>query len=227
MKNVKRIWTGVALAGVCGAAVMLAGCNVAGAAYLLAKGPEKIPAVYTLPKDRTAVIVIDDRANVVPQRSLREGIGASAEKEILARGLVKDLIASRNATAVMSRERYGSPMTIAEIGAAVKADLVIYVAMDKFTLSEDGQTLMPLATGRMKVVDVKTGQRMSPPEGRSVEFHPMSVRLPAQASNAPRTTTDQLGALSDLASLTGVAISQLFYDAEKTATEPNRLKEQR
>jgi hypothetical protein len=210
-----------------GALALLAGCNIIGAAYVIAHGPEKVPAVYTLPREKSAVIAVDDRASILPQRSLREVIGSTAEKEILSRGLVKDMIASHNATAVMARERYGSPLTVDEIGQAVGADVVIYVVIDKFLLSEDGQTFMPVAQGRMKVIDSKSGTRLTPMENGPIDFHPFSVNLPTQSSNVPKNPTEQLEALQDLASLTGVAISQLFYDAEKINTEPSRLKERK
>lgn len=212
------------LACFAGAALLCAvGCNIVGPALYLAHGPEKVPAVFTLPKDRSAVIVIDDRASVVPQRSLRDTIGKSAEEEILAQRLVREMIAARLASAVMARERRGEPMGIAEIGQAVNADAVIYVRMDRFSLSEDGQSLTPIATGKVKVVDSKTGVRLGPPENAPIDAYDLVVRLPAQGMTGP-TTANELAMLQNLARVTGVYLSRMFYDAEKMS-EPTKLQE--
>ncbi|HZW07037.1 MAG TPA: hypothetical protein VFF65_07925, partial [Phycisphaerales bacterium] len=206
-----------------GATLTLAGCNLFAGAYLIAHGPEKVKAVFTLPKERTAVIALDDRGSVIPQRNLRDVIGKTAEEELLTRQLVKEMVASRLASAVMARERSGVPMGIAELGQAVKADVVIYVVMDQFTLSEDGTTLSPLATGRVKVVDSATGKRLGPPEDGANDYYQLVVRLPAQAGTASSTSA-QLQQLQDLARLTGLGLSRLFYDAE-VLSAPTKLQE--
>lgn len=219
MKNTTLILAGSLLC----ATLTLAGCNIVGGALYLAHGPETTPAVCTLPKDKTAVIAVDDRASVIPQRSLRDVIGKTAEEEILQHGLVKDMVASRLASAVMSRERAGLPMGIAEIGQAVQADIVIYVVIDRFALSEDRASVAPFARGRVKIVESKTGIRLAPPEGGSADYFPLSVQLPAQTDNAPNSA-NELGMLQDLARLTGVTLSRMFYDAEKMS-EPKKLHE--
>lgn len=211
--------TAVALA----ALTTAAGCNLVAGAYLIASGPEKTPAVATLPKERSAVILIDDRANVVPQRSLRDMIGKTAEEEILKEQLVKEMVAARLATAVLARERYGQPMGIAEIGQAVQADVVIYVSMTNFSLSEDGTTITPFASANVKLIESKTGTRLSPPETDPADSHPLIVRLPAQTNTAGAGgATAQQHMMQDLARLTGIYLSRMFYDAEKI-TAPRSL----
>ncbi len=221
MKNTLRTF-GLALLT---ASLAAAGCNIVAGAYLIAHGPEKTPAVFTLPKEASVVIALDDRGSVVPQRNLRDVIGKTAEEEILAHDLVREMVAARLATAVMARERAGVPMGIAEVGQAVNADVVIYIVIDQFTLSEDGQTLSPIASGRVKIIESKTGRRLGPPENGPADYYPLIVRLPPQGSTAP-TTTNQLQQLQDLARLTGVYISRMFYDAE-TQSAPTKLQEPR
>lgn len=205
-----------------GATLTAAGCNIAAAAVFVLHGPEKTEALFTLPKDKSAVIALDDRGSVMPQRSLRDMIGKTAEEEILKQQLVKEMVASRLASAVMSRERTGEPMGIAEIGKAVNADIVIYVVMDSFTLSEDGQTLAPAATGRVKIIESKTGNRLGPPESDPAGYYPLTVRLPTQTGTAP-STSNELSMMQDLARVTGVYLSRMFWDAE-TMTAPDKLE---
>lgn len=203
------------------AAAAAAGCNLVAGAYLLAHGPEKNPALFTLPRQASAVIAIDDRGSVIPQRSLRDTIGKTAEEEILQQNLVREMVAARLATAVMSRERYGQPMSIADIGKAVNADIVIYVTIDQFSLSKDGSTLSPIANGRVKIIDSHTGQRLGPPEGSGDEFYPLVVDLPAQGE--VNSVTSQQQRLQDLARVTGNYLARMFYDGEKLSA-PTKLE---
>lgn len=211
------------LSALVGVSIAIPGCNLVAGAYLIASGPEKTPAVFTLPKTASAVIALDDRGSVIPQRSLRDVIGKTAEEEILAQNLVREMIASRLAAAVMARERYGQPMGIAEIGQAVKADIVIYVVIDQFTLSKDGQTLSPMTVGRVKIIESATGHRIGPPEGGPTDYYPFEVDLPPQGDAAP-TTNNQLQQMQNLAKLTGVYLSRMFYNAEKISA-PTKLEE--
>lgn len=225
MKHQTRSTTALIAAALLGltVAATIGGCNLAAGAYFVLKGPDKTPAVFTLPKECTAVIALDDRGSVVPQRSLRDMIGKTAEEEILKQKLVKEMVAARLASAVMARERTGEPMGIAEIGKAVSADIVIYVVIDSFTLSEDGQTLSPVATGRVKIVESKTGTRLGPPEADPAGFFPLSVNLPPQGAVSP-TTANELALLQELARVTGVYLSRMFWDAE-VMTAPTKLEE--
>lgn len=205
------------------AALSAGSCNIIGPVLLLAQGPEKTKAQFILPKECSAVIAIDDRASVLQQRSLRDMIGKSAEEDMLGQNLVREMIASRLASAVMARERTGEPMGIAEIGKAVNADIVIYVAMEQFTLSEDGSSLSPLAVARVKIIESKTGKRLGPPEnGPPPDFYTLTVHLPPQGGVAP-TTTNELNMLQNLARVTGVYLSRMFWDSEKI-TEPTKLE---
>jgi hypothetical protein len=207
------------------AASLCAGsCNILGPVILLAQGPDKTPAQFILPKECSAVIAIDDRGSVLPQRTLRDVIGKSAEEAILAQQLVREMVASRLASAVMARERTGEPMGIAEIGKAVNADIVIYVAMERFTLSEDGSSLSPIAIGRVKIIESKSGKRLGPPEnGPPPDFYTLTVHLPPQGGVAP-TTSNELALMQNLARVTGEYLSRMFWDSEKI-TEPTKISE--
>ena len=218
--NTARTLIAAALLGV---TLTAAGCNLFAGAYLIAHGPPKTAAAFTLPKEKSAVIALDDRGSVVPQRNLRDVIGKTAEEEILSQKLVREMVAARLASAVMARERSGPPMSINDIGKAVQADIVIYVVIDQFTLSEDGTTLSPITTGRVKIVDSATGERLGPPETSPNDYYSLVVRLPPQ-SGTTTTTASQLQQMQDLARVTGVYLARMFYDAE-THTAPEKLQE--
>lgn len=203
------------------ACAVLPGCNILGPAGYFIMGPEKQPAVYTLDPQKVGVIVIDDKVNVTPQRSLREIIGRTAEEEILTKNLVKDMVKSSQALAVLSRERFGERMTIAELGKSLQADVVIYCTMDDFSLTQDGQSVTPESAMRVKIVDVKTSERVFPGKD-ATEWYPLKIKLPAQSMEKPSGSAI-LQNQQDLARLTGLALARMFY--EHIPNEPDRLKE--
>jgi hypothetical protein len=208
--------------GLAAAALPTAGCNVIGPIAMVVAGPPKTQAQYTLPVDKTAVIVIDDRASRTPQRSLRDVVGRTAEEELLRRGLVKDMVKSNVALGVLARERFGEPMTIAELGTALKAQTVIYATVDEFSLSPDGQTFSPFSRLRVRVVDAQSGERLFPPPG-TTDWAPLNVDIPTQATENPAGGA-QSTALQDLARVTGLALAQMFYTHESREA-PKRLRE--
>jgi hypothetical protein len=220
-------WLVLAMAG-CAMATG-AGCNILGPIMMVASGPPTAPAAFTIPEGKSAVIIIDDPANRVPQRSLREVIGRTAEQDMLERKAAKDMIQSGQALAVLARERFGQKQTIDALGRSLKADIVIYATVDVFTLTDDGQTFAPRSAMRVKVVDSATGDRLYPPESVT-EWHPIAVRLPPQAIESPvgqsGATGMQMQAFQDLAGLTGVALGRMFYKHE-IGNDPNQLRERR
>jgi len=188
----------------------LSGCNYIGAAYVLVKGPEKTPAAHTLEKDRPTVIFVDDRANVLARRSLRTQIAKSAQDTLLKEGVLTNVIDTSAAMQVAQREAAGEPLAISELGKAVQAEVVVYVVVDSFTLSTDGQTFTPTAKAHVKVIDVTSRARTWP---EKKEGHPVNVTLKLASGDVPKTTTQQLKALDALAEKTGVEIAEVFYDS--------------
>ncbi len=204
---IARLSVGV-LGCVVSALLTLVGCNIIGPAGYFIAGPEKIPAVYTLPEDKTTVVFIADRKSVIGDRSLRRRASQTAERLLLDNDAVKDLIDSQAIQDAAAADRFSKPRGIAELGEAVGAQVVVYVAMDDFALSPDGVTYQPTATFRVKVVDVETKERLWPDEPQ--EWFPMSVSTMTRAQNMPENTTELLKARQDLAERVGRAIGEMF-----------------
>jgi len=199
------------------------GCNIVGPAYVLIHGPEKAQALHTLEKGRPTIVFVDDRASVLPRRSTRLGIAEAAQEALLAEGALVDVIDARNALATAARETPGDPMDIAAIGRGVQAEVVIYVAVDAFELSADGQSFLPSARARVKVLDVtKTeGARLWPAER---EGHPIVLQLPVRTGELPRTPAEVAAAEAGLAQQLGVAVGRLFFDYEVRTPVSERNK---
>lgn len=219
--TVPRAFTG-ALA--LGAAWLAGGCNIVGPAVYFIGGPEKIPAVYTLPKDRTAVVFVDDRTNRIPSRATREIVGKTAEELLLENGAVKDMVQSRRVQTVIARERFGKPMGIAEVGKTLEAQTVIYCWVDDFSLSADGQALLPSAALRVKVIDAESRERLFPPADDATGWHVLRVTPPPQQGALGASLAERNKAEQDLARWVGRAIAGLFYE-RSSELQPRRLEE--
>jgi hypothetical protein len=194
-------------------AILLPACNIAGPIVAVVAGPEGGRAEYEPPRDRVATIFIDDRNNRAPTRSVRELIGLTAERTLLNKGAIKDMVQSRLVLSTLRSERMGRPMTIAEVGQAVQAEVVIYATIDQWALTPDGQTFAPQADLRVKVIDAKADTRLWPgpddPRGTEVT---LSVRVPAQAKVAPTSTSGVAEAHRELARWVGLRLAQMFCD---------------
>lgn len=196
------------LAAAAGAA-SLGACNIVGPMGFIIGGEEKTPALYTLDKEKSVVVFIDDRASRVPELTARTLIGRAAEQALAEQRLVREIISAEGLSAVVARERFGRPMAIADVGAAVGAQTVIYATIDEFTLSADRATFAPRAIARVKVVDTETKKRLWPLEDPG--WHSLVVQLDERQGTVPSGHGDIGAANRELATRLGDAIAKVFY----------------
>ena len=197
----------------------LAGCNIAGPAYYFIHGPEKIPRLYELNKERPTVIFIDDRAMRIQRTPTRERIAAAAERSLLDNGALVRVLDSRAAAAVVTNEPRGELMAISEIGREVGAEVVIYVTPDAFALSTDGQTFQPVARLRVKVLDAVSDERLWP-EAR--EGHLLTVTASRKQGSTPSGAAEVREAEDKFADLVGLRLAQMFYSSEAETVSDER-----
>ncbi|MBL8763973.1 MAG: hypothetical protein JNM07_06865 [Phycisphaerae bacterium] len=208
----RRMLAAISGCGALLAPTCLTGCNIVGPAVVLLHGPEKTPRVHELAKERKTVVFIDDRSSRAPSKAVRLRIGKKADDVMLAEGVIAEgsLISSQSAIGVVSRERFGKPLSIAEIGESLGAEIVVHVTMDAFGLSEDGQSLTPSAAMRVKVFDVSSRTRQFP--GEEKDWLPVEVRPRFSQGDLPKTTGARSEAEARLADEAGLAIARLFFD---------------
>lgn len=210
-RNLFGIMLGACLAAL--AAVTLSGCNIAGPAFYFIHGPEKRDAAFQLDRKRTTIVFVDDQNSILKRRNLRNEIGASATETIQREKLVDDMLDGRAAIIAATRDRDGEPMSVTEIGRATKADIVIHVIVDAFTLSSDGVSYSPLAAVRVKIIDAKEDKRLWPPPALE-QGAPLNVTLFEKAQNMPTSSAAIVQAENELAREVGLAVAQLFYEHE-------------
>ena len=189
----------------------LGGCNLAGAAYTVLHGPERTDAKYELDSTKSTVVFVDDMTNVLPSRSLRSEISTAVERDLLDRGLVADMIDHRAVMSVTNKDRYGTPMSVSDVGKAVGADIVIYVQVTGFALSADGVSASPVGAARMKVIDVKGKKRLWPVTASEGDVR---VQMRQGQGTVPTTITEQNAMFQKLALEFGKGIAQAFYEHE-------------
>ncbi|MFN0133001.1 MAG: hypothetical protein ACKVW3_10825 [Phycisphaerales bacterium] len=205
----------------CLSVLLLAGCNIVAPAYYFIHGPEKTPAAYTIPPKSKATVFIDDRSNVLPRIALRDAIGRQTQQVLLKQRALTDMVdAMSTRQTATAKDRAGSPLSITELGRAVGADVVIYATVDQFALTQDGESLSPVASLRVKVVDATNDKRSWPedPRGQSLVIRPK-----ASAAAPPRGAGARLKAEEELAVLVGQRLAELFYKHEtpKGVSVPN------
>lgn len=201
---------------------LLSACNIVGPLAYFAMGPEAVPAVHGLDPAKTTVVFVDDRSNRIPTRATREIIGKTAEEDLLGNGAVKDMVKSSRVHTVVAAERYGRPTGIAEVGAAVQAQVVIYAYVDRFVLTEDNQSVAPAARLRVKVIDVASTERLFPPPDSEEEYYDLNVRVPVQSSQLPTTAAARQQVEQELARWCGRALARMFRET-KDLSDPTRL----
>jgi len=194
------------------AGALPAGCNIVAPVYLAIHGPEKTKKVHQLDKARPTVVFFDDRANCMPRRALRVAAAKRTERLLLDRGAVTTAISAEAALALASQDKYGDPMSVADIGRAVQADVIVYATVDSFTLSQDGATYAPAATVRVKVIDAKEDRRIWPEDGPGATIE---IRPQAKTGDVPTDLASYAKAEQELAELMGERVAQLFYDHER------------
>jgi hypothetical protein len=162
------------------------------------------------------VFFIDDRANRLPRRTLKNVIGQSAEEMLLNQGVIapENVIASRSATAAAASETNSNLMSIAAIGKALGVDRVIYVSIEGFSITRDGTTVQPVAGALVKVIDVKEDRRVWPAERSG---YPVKIQLPATGEQVPENRGGVNRIQIGIAEALGVQIARVFFTYEADA----------
>ncbi|MBY0113179.1 MAG: hypothetical protein K2Y21_10170 [Phycisphaerales bacterium] len=216
-RSIDRVMIATSLLGA--ATLWLTGCNIIGPAYYFIHGPEKVPAAFELDRKRTTIVFVDDQNSMLKRRNLRQEIGAAATETIQREKLVDDMLDSRAAIIASTRDRDGEPMSVVDIGRATKADVVIHVIIDGFTLSQDGVSYAPVAAVRVKIIDAKNDTRLFPPAQLDKGL-PVNVTMFEKPSSPPTTSAAVVQAENELAREVGQTVAELFFEHE--VRRPNR-----
>ena len=215
-----RARTLTTLAGLALACVM-SGCNIIGAASVIVSGPPKVPAVTTLDEERTTVLLVDDLNSVLPRASLRDRIGRAAEGAMLSQKVIEEgkLISSASTRRVVSGDTNEARTSIVDAGRAVRAEVVVHVAILGWTMSATQGEVSPQAVIGVKILDAMSNERIWP-EGEGTFVR--NVELPVRADREMGPGAQRREIEDALAERVGQTIAKLFYESER-----ERISEQR
>ena len=187
----------------------MSSCNIAaGVSYIISSDPEQ-KAKYTLEDVRT-VVFVDDQRNVMHPSRLRLVIADKITEELLALKLVTTIVSPKDIMrASASNDKYNQPLPIAELGKLVDAEVVIYVEMESFGLTNDGQTANPVASCSIRVINSVENKRLFPID-KAADY--VSANL--KRVNPHRVTSDSENRklAAELAVELGDSIAKVFYD---------------
>ncbi len=118
------------------AAISLNGCAVISWTVAQFQRPKKVKALYNLPLDKRVLVLVDgcgDGSDEVTKRDLTEHLNFQLLKHKLVREIIRydALLAYRLSTPNFHK------VSSVEIGEKFKADLIIRVKIDRFTLKDN------------------------------------------------------------------------------------------
>jgi hypothetical protein len=208
----------VLAAAAAAATLALGACNIVGPLAAAIHGPPKIDAEYAL-QDRSTLVFVDDRQNILNRRSLRRHVADEVSRIIMQQKLVTVTRPPRDAMALVGNEDRGDLMSMEEIGRSLEAEQVIYIEMTQFSLSPDGYTPSPQGACRVRVIDVANRARLYPSQESSEPSRTVQVAMPREpAPEMYRTAATRARIEEELASLMADRVAKLFYRHE-TGTE--------
>jgi hypothetical protein len=209
----------VALTLALAAAALIAagsGCNIVGAAFVVARGKPKIPPSFVLDENRRTVVLIDDLSNRVPRRSLRDLVGQTVDAELLENGVIAQgsLVSSISARRAAAADSPDDRMSAVDVGRRVGADVVVFVTMTGWTLQREPGTLSPAASMLVRVIDASENQLLWPVGDRA---HELVVELPMRGGEigGPQSQADRRRHDEALARRVGKELGWLFYAHEE------------
>ncbi len=188
----------------------IAGCGE-GMGYLayVFSGPNKVDPVYSFPKGKKVLVLVDDIAMPVSDIAIKSELTNRLNRKLVDNGVAAECVPYGQLLNLMAATPDFNALSIGKVGAKLQADLVLYVNIDEFTLKEEEG--VPLWRGKLKttlrVIDTKDGRLwpIAPAWGYPVD----AVETPPSSNSSPAYGTIVTKALAKLASS---EIAKLFYE---------------
>lgn len=162
LKLSRPLLLGAVLATAAAGLLAAGGCQLGGMLAANFLPLDNIKALYKMP-DEPAVVLIDDPGHHLATLQDLGTIAVRVGGDLEENKVVTKIIPPGDVEALRVREPDFSTWPIDKVGQSVHASQVIYVLIDSFNLVSEGPGLYhPKAAARVKVIDVKTGNRVFP-----------------------------------------------------------------
>jgi hypothetical protein len=214
----RHVLAGWLAAAIVAAAVSAAPGGCAAVAWTVAQfaPPQKVEALYRLPKDKKVLVFVDDYLREVRYEPVKALLADQVNQRLTKQELVASTIPYQKVADLSAARTTFNELAVSQVGGELGADIVIYVHIDAFSTKDLEDS--PLWHGHfqttVRVVDVRAG-RLWPtdrPEGYAVD----PLETPATDSSAANYES-QLAA--ELADAMAERIVNVFCDHYVPATQ--------
>jgi hypothetical protein len=206
-----------------------AGCNIVGPAVVALSPPPTNEAQFILPQ-RTTVVFVDDRRNVLPDRRARVLIGDMVASNLMAAEALTDTIQSTAALRAAGEERQGQLKSLEQIGTDIGAAVLISVEMTSYFIGVDQGIPRAAGSAQIKVIDCENRVRLFPVYGSDTDpnatTHYVSAELPVEEvvrSGSSEASARELESL--LTTMLADKIAKVFYEHEVRPLGPQKPRE--
>ncbi len=197
-------------------AMALGGCQSAGFVAQVF-GKNQVPAVYAL-EDRPTLVLVEDAGEAdLTTPDLAGLIAGRIGQQLESANVVSKVIPFNDFTRLKADTPAFSTdpkkWNIARIGRELGAEQVVYVAIQRWRLSEEGVIYRPYAEARVKVIDAAADTRRFPPAADQYgsSGHPVITQESYGSMDGASQTTHMIVARR-LADAVAREVAWLFYE---------------
>ncbi len=205
----------VAIAGVLAAAALLGvcGCAVLGWAVVAFAPPKTVPPQYKIDPAAKCLVFVDDVHLDVVYEPIREHLTKDLNSRLLEHKVVAGVVEYDRLIDFISVTPDFNLMHVPTVGQKMNADVVLYVALKKFSIQDPtSNALQGELELEVKVVDSKTG-RLWPRDRESYPLDP--IQLPMTDDLSPAHSVELTRALAGRAA---EVVAKLFYEHKEPRT---------
>jgi hypothetical protein len=159
--------------------------------------PETVKPVYKLPAGKKVLVFTDDVLNPVAYQPIKAELAQGVNERLTQKKLAASVVPYDAFLTWASKTENLERLSVAEVGRALGADLVLYVHVDRLQLKEDERSTLwrgELAT-TVRVVDVREGRLW--PQDRPEGYPVPQVETPTVDDPSPQYGEEVARRLAD------------------------------
>ncbi len=170
--------------------------------------PQTQLAAFELPKDKVVLVFIDDLENPVDYETLKHDLTKGINQRLIKSTDVKKTVRYEDLFRLIASRPDFNKLGVNQVAKQLKADIVVYVSIDSFSLRESSN--INLWHGKLaatvRVVDSR-GKQLWPTDLSNGLKIP-DVVMPQQVNNSP---TYGVTLCNEMAEIMADRIAKLFY----------------